>query len=60
MTRGDLLRVMHHTLVVLHNGYGYPRCEQPGRRPNVTADPAAVTCKRCRKIIGSAKRAPGA
>ena len=53
-------QVMHHALVVLHNGYGYPRCEQPGRRRNVTTDPAAVTCKRCRKILDSTGRAPGA
>lgn len=49
--RRDLVRVMHHTHEVLPNGYGYPSCEQPGRRSNVTTDLAEVTCKRCRKIL---------
>jgi hypothetical protein len=50
--RRDLIRVTHHTLEVLPNGYGFPLCEMPGRRANVTTDPARVTCKRCQKILG--------
>jgi hypothetical protein len=53
--RRDLIRVMHYTLVVLPNGYGYSRCEHPGRRLNVTTDLAGVTCKRCLKILGPAR-----
>jgi hypothetical protein len=52
--RRDLIRVMHHTLAV-HDGYGYSRCEHPGRRLNVTTDLARVTCKKCLKILGPAK-----
>jgi hypothetical protein len=53
--RRDLIRVMHHTLVVQPDGYGYSRCQQPGRRLNVTTDRAGVTCKRCLKIPGPAR-----
>ena len=50
--RPDLIRVMHHALEVLSNGYGYPRCKMGGgMRDNVTSDPAEVTCRLCSKIL---------